>query len=131
MGDHTEECLGFPLRSYMDRREGEAVGGGDQVRLHRFKVPLKAKSKFHLHGRWMSSEVTPRKLPRASVVDGRRACPRALHSPAAGLQPIRWAAIRTRAVMLLGALMKCNREEIPRDLNINPKSPKESVSRTQ
>lgn len=115
----------------MDRREGEAVGGGDQVRLHRFKVPLKAKSKFHLHGRWMSSEVTPRKLPWTSVVDGRRACPRALHSPAAGLQHIRWAVIRTRAAMLLGALMKCNREEIPRDLNINPKSPKESVSRTQ
>lgn len=71
----------------MDRREGEAVGGGDQVRLHRFKVPLKAKSKFHLHGRWMSSEVTPSKLPWTSVVDGRRACPHSSYSIYEGSSP--------------------------------------------
>ena len=64
--------------------------------------------------------MTLRKLLQASVVDGRRACAHALHSPASEPQPIRWAAIRIHAGMVLGALMKPNGEEILRDLKINP-----------
>lgn len=90
------------------------------MRLHRFKIPLKARSSCRPPGSWMSPEMTPRKLLQAIVVDGRRACPHALHSPASELQPIRWAAIRTCAGMVLGTLMKPNGDEILKDLKINP-----------
>lgn len=66
----------------------------------------------------MSAEMSPVKLLQASVMDGRRACPHALHSPASELHPNRWAVIRTHVGVK--ALMKPNGEEILSDLKINP-----------
>lgn len=53
-----------------------------------------------------------KETPIGNCYGWQRACPHALHNPASEPQPVRWAAIKIHAAVVLVALTKTEGEEV-------------------